>query len=591
MIFYSTSRTVSERDAMSKKPIPRLVELRRDRFYSLVFLSVAAALPCTGHAETIPDAGSLRQQIEQQRELHLPPAVRPERVAPPPEIKAPGGITLQVKEFRIVGNQLLSTEQLAPALADFIGRELDFAGLQRAADAVAANYRHAGWIVRVYLPEQDISTGVIALQVVEARYAGLRFEGAQPKQVTRTEIEAWFKAHQIEGEPLNANALDRALLLVDDLPGVSLAGTLAPGSADGETALVLQTTDEAFVYGDVGLDNIGARSTGSQRVTANVNINSPGGRGELISLNILHTQGSDYSRFSFTVPDGYDGLRLGVNTSTMSYKVVDGPSSITSLQVQGHSSSIGLEWSYPLVRTRLQNLYFSGGLDNKEFQSHNININPSDPTSYSNYESDSLRLGLSGNLFDDWGGGGANSASLQILQGHLTNMQAHNLLNTIGRDYNKINYSLSRQQTLTTDHSLYVSLSGQHATQVLDTSEKFYIGGTQTVRAYPVSELGGERGQVLSGEWRWRLDTSWMLSAFIDYGRIVSLATTSSESTSAMTLRGHGLSLSWQGPKGVSSKFIWAYRDGHNPKPTSSGTDGDGTLKLDRIWFMTNMVF
>lgn len=561
------------------------------QFHPLVYLSIAALLPSVVYAQAVPDAGSLRQQIEQQRELHLPPPTRPERVAPPAEIKAPVGITLQVKEFRLVGNQLLSTEQLGSALAEFTERELDFAGLQRAADAVAASYREAGWIARVYLPEQDISTGVITLQVVEARYAGLRFEGAQPVLVTRAEIEAWFKAHQTEGAPLNANALDRALLLVDDLPGVSLAGTLAPGAVDGETALVLQTTDETFVYGDVGLDNMGARSTGSQRVTANININSPGGRGELISMNLLHTQGSDYGRFSFTVPDGYDGLRLGVNTSAMSYRVIDGPSSITSLQVQGHSSSMGLEWSYPLLRTRLHNLYFSGGLDNKAFQSHNKNTDTTDPKSYSNYESDSLRLGLSGNLFDDWGSGGASSASLQMLRGRLTNMQAHNLLDTIGRDYNKINYSLSRQQTLTSDHSLYVNLSGQHATQVLDTSEKFYIGGAQTVRAYPVSELGGESGQVLSGEWRWRLDTAWMLTTFVDYGRVVSLPTTSSENTTAMTLRGHGLSLSWQGPKGISSKLTWAYREGHNPKPTSSGDDGDGTLKLNRIWFMTNMVF
>ena len=542
-------------------------------------------------AQAVPDAGSIRQQIEQQRELHLPQAVRPERATPPPESKATVGATLHVKEFRIIGNELLRSEQLTPVLSDFINRKLDFAGLQRAADAVAANYREAGWIARVYLPEQDISSGVITLQVVEARYAGLRFEGAQPSQVTRTEIEQWFKTHQTEGTFLNANALDRALLLVDDLPGVSVAGTLVPGTSDGETALVLQATDETFTYGDINLDNTGARSTGSQRLSANLNINSPGGRGELISLSMLHTQGSDYSRISFTVPDGYNGLRLGVNTSSMSYKVIGGPSSITDLQIEGNSSSVGLEWSYPLVRTRLHNLYFSGGLDNKSFKSNNKNTITSDPRSYSNYESDSLHLGLSGNSFDNLNGGGVSSASVQVLRGRLTSMQAHNLLGAIEPDYNKLNYSLSRQQTLTTNHSLLLSLTGQHATQILDSSEKFYIGGAQTVRAYPLSELGGERGNVLSGEWRWRLDPTWMLSAFVDYGRVVALPTSSAETTTAMTLRGHGLSMGWQGPNGISAKLTWAYRDGHNPKPTSTGSDSDGTLKLDRFWFTTSMVF
>lgn len=542
-------------------------------------------------AQALPDAGSLRQQIEQKRELNLPQAVRPERPAPPAESKALVGITLQVKEFRIIGNELLSTEQLIPALADFKDRELDFAGLQRAADAVAASYREAGWIARVYLPEQDISSGVITLQVVEARYAGLQFEGAQPTQVTRAEIEQWFKTHQAEGAFLNASALDRALLLVDDLPGVSVAGTLAPGTADGETALVLQTTDETFIYGDIGLDNTGARSTGSQRLSANMNINSPGGRGELLSISLLHTQGSDYSRIGFTVPAGYNGLRLGVNTSAMRYRVIGGPSSITSLQIEGHSDSVGLEWSYPMVRTRLHNLYFSGGLDNKTFQSYSKNTDTSDPKSYSNYESDSLRLGFSANSFDNLGGGGASSASVQVLKGRLANIQAHNLLGTIEPDYKKLNYSLSRQQALTANHSLLVTLSGQHATQVLDSSEKFYIGGAQTVRAYPLSELGGERGHTMSSEWRWRLDTAWMLSAFVDYGRVVSLPTSSSETTTALTLQGHGLSVGWQGPMGISSKLTWAYRNGHNPKATSTATDGDGTLRMDRFWFTTSIVF
>ena len=94
-------------------------------------------------------------------------------------------------------------------------------------------------------------------------------------------------------------------------------------------------------------DNTGARATGSQRLTVNLNINSPGGRGELISLTGLHTQGSDYGRVAVTVPVGYDGLRLGGNLSSMLYKVVEGPGVGTSAQVKGRSGSMGLDLIYP----------------------------------------------------------------------------------------------------------------------------------------------------------------------------------------------------------------------------------------------------
>jgi hemolysin activation/secretion protein len=556
-------------------------------FYRQLLYTALLVLPLSipiAYAQSTPDAGSLRQQIEQTREFQVPPAVRPPKVLPPPEIKARDGTSVKVRTIRFAGNNLLSEQDLAPAVADFLSRELDFAGLQRIADAVAAAYREAGWMVRAYLPEQDISEGVVTVQVIEARFAGVKFEGDPASLVKNSEIQAYVQANQIEGHALRADAMDRALLLVDDLPGVSVAGTLAPGQSDGETVLILQTTDEPRVYGDVGLDNTGSRATGSNRLMVNLNVNSPGGRGELLSLTGLHTQGSDYGRVGFTVPDRYNGMRLGVSLSSMNYKVTDGPG--LAAEVRGSSSSMGADMNYPLVRSRMLNVYGSVGLENKRFFNQDTSAVRSD------YESYSLRAGLSGNRFDDWFGGGANSASLQILWGRLSNVLQHPLLGTIDNVYRKVNYSFSRQQNLEDSHSLLISLQGQQATQVLDSSEKFYIGGSQSVRAFPVSELGGERGQLLSAEWRWRLEAAWTLTAFVDHGRVVALPATTSDQTTTLNLRGYGLSATWQAPMGVVTKLTWSRRDGSNPKANvNTGADGDGTLKLNRLWLTANVAF
>ena len=555
----------------------------------LVF-TIVTAVHTYASAQTLPDAGSIRQQIELNREQRLPQAVRPTPVTPPPEIQPRAGVTVNVKSFQLLGHRLLSTEELMPALAEFVGRTLDFAGLQRATDAVAAAYRESGWLARVYLPEQDISEGTITLQVVEARFAGLRLEGEPSKRILVSDIQAFFEEQQKTGEPLNTLALDRALLLADDLPGISVAGTLVPGQAEGETGLAIQTSDEALIYGDVTLDNTGARSTGSNRVMLNMNISSPGEHGELINLTALRTQGSAYVRLGLTVPVGYNGLRFGVNGSTMNYKVIEGSSSLLSLNVQGSSDSMGLDWSFPVVRQRMRNLYFSGGLDNKRFYNDSIN-KTSDTNSYSDYDLFSLRLGFSGNVFDDLGGGGANSASLQLMRGQLDRVKAHTQIDTLVRDYLKLNYSLSRQQSLTADHSLLLNLQGQYARQLLDSSEKFYVGGASTVRAYPSSELGGERGQLLTGEWRWRLHAAWVLSGFMDQAWVTTLPTTAADPSTLLSLRGYGLSAAWQGPMGLNAKLTWSKREGENPKPTSTGTDGDGTLQINRIWFTVGLAF
>ncbi len=560
-------------------------------FHTFWPLPIALSLSVSSWAQTSPDAGSLRQQIEQQRTLPLP-AARPQSTPLPPEIKPTEGTTITAKAFRLVGNTLLSKEQLAPALAPFVGQALDFAGLQRTADAIAATYREAGWIVRAYLPEQDISEGTISLQIIEAQFAGLRFEGEPSQRVMREHLQSFFTGRQAQGQALNARALDRALLLADDLPGISVAGTLVPGAADAETALVLQTTDESFFFGDVGVDNTGARATGSNRLTANLNINSPGSRGELLSLSGLHTQGSNYGRVALTVPEGHNGLRLSFSASSMNYKVIEGDAGIRAIDIKGKSSSLGLDSNFPLIRERLHNLYLSGGLESKGFHSED-NRKSSDPESYSDYESSSLRLGLSGNRFDNLWGGGANSGSLQMQWGRLGSMQAHKQINDIDRSYHKLSYSLSRQQNLTTDHSLLISLQGQHATQMLDSSEKFYIGGVNSVRAYPASEQGGDRGQVLTAEWRWRFDSSLVLTAFTDSGRVVTL-TTASLAQQTVSLSGRGLSLNWQGPAGISTRLTWAHRNGNNPKPLNDKgnvSDGDGTLKRNRIWFTASVPF
>lgn len=550
--------------------------------HRLALLTTFLGCPVGSHTQTLPDAGSVRQQIEQQRSAPLPRAMAPtQATAPTP---TPGGLVVPVQAFQLTGNTLLSSEQLAPTLSAYIGKELDFAGLQHAADAVAAAYRQAGWMARVYMPEQDVSTGTVTLQVVEARFAGLRLEGQVSQRIQSGEIEAYFLSRQTVGQPLNADALDRALLLADDLPGISVAGTLEPGSNDGETALVLQTTDEPFMYGDIGLDNTGARSTGSQRVTANLNVNSPWQRGDLLSLNLLHTQGSDYGRIALTFPYGHDGLRWGLSASSMHYRIIDGLSAGTMSPIQGRSGSLGLDWNYPLRRSRELNLYFSGGLDDKTFYTEDTQVR-------ADYTSRSVRMGLSGNHFDGLGGGGVNSASLQWTKGQLADMRAHTLIDTIDRGYQKLNYSLTRLQTLMPNHSLLLSLQGQHATQVLDTSEKFYIGGGQSVRAYPTSELGGERGQMLSAEWRWNLASDLVLSAFADMGRVVSLPTALSDTSHTWQLSGHGLSLSWQSPLGLATKLVWAHRNGVNPHPSATGTDGDGTLQLNRLWLTASWPF
>jgi len=554
--------------------------------FAVLLLGAGVSAQKTAQAQAVPDAGAVRQQIEQQRDVAGPRTTMPS-ILPglKPAVGASAdGLRIQVRSFRVAGNTLLRTSEIEPVFSNFINRELNFSQLQQVADAVAARYREAGWLVQAYLPEQDVSEGVITVQVVEARFAGLRLEGGEPRRVRRSELEAFFSAAQQTGKPLNVDKLDRALLIADDLPGVSLAGTLAPGAVDGETSLVLRATDEAPYFGEISLDNMGSRATGSERVTATLNINSPSEQGELISITAMRSEGLVFGRAAFTAPAGYDGLRLGLNASSLEYRVVSGPGAGSAVQINGRSGSMGLDVNYPLLRARAQNVYLQAGLDNKTFFTIDSRVR-------SDYATNSIRLGVSANLFDDWAGGGANSASLQWTAGQLADMQAHSLLDSIDRSYHKWNFTFTRQQTVSRNHTVALVIQGQQAGQLLDSSERFYIGGAQSVRAYPASELGGDRGRMASVEWRWRANEQWVGGPFIDHGRVVSFPTIAGEQRTDLELQGFGANLTWYGPKGLVAKLTWSRRDGKNPRPTATGTDSDGTLKLDRFWLATSVQF
>ena len=125
-----------------------------------------------------PDAGSLSQRIERERSQALPNKAVSVPLAALPPAQPLNGLSVTAREFRFAGNTLLSDEQLRPTLQRFLNHPLDFTQLQAAAAAVAERYRDAGWVVRCYLPAQDIKDGVVTLQIVEARFGRTRVEGA-----------------------------------------------------------------------------------------------------------------------------------------------------------------------------------------------------------------------------------------------------------------------------------------------------------------------------------------------------------------------------------------------------------------------------
>ena len=164
--------------------------------------------------------------------------------------------------------------------------------------------------------------------------------------------------------------------------------------------------------------------------------------------------------------------------------------------------------------------------------------------------------------------------------------------------YSKVRYALSRQQQVSADLSLYGSLSGQWAGKNLDSSEKFYLGGSSGVRAYPSNEGGGSQGQLLNVELRWQLPEGMNLTGFYDHGRVTQNVMNDFAGAPALNrfaLKGAGVSMGWRHGSGVSLQATYARRLGSNPNAITTdvnrGADQDGTLHRNRFWLTASVAF
>jgi len=546
------------------------------------------------------NAGSLRQQIERDQTFKLPKISAPtEAEKKPLKAQETKGPKIAVKQFVFKGNTLLSSAQLEAAVASFRGESLSFAQLEQAVAEVAQAYRSQGWTVRAYLPEQDIVDGVVTVNLVEAVFGKVSLDGALPPGLNPARLIQIVLSEQTTGTFLRSSAVERALLIADDISGVAVTGGLQEGLRDGETDVVLKALEKPWLETNFSYDNTGSESTGIERTSLGFTGNSWLLAGDVFSTQLVGSAGTQYARLSESIPIGYTGLRVGVNVSGMAYRVLS--LGADGFDVTGQSESFGLESSYPLVRSRLSNLYLNLAVDNKIFRNYGSNKRNQD------YSIRSTALGMSGNLFDNFGGGGFNNASLTLTHGTVNMDGSASFIENpesfpegkVGF-FRKLRYALSRQQTLTDKVAFYLALSGQSALTDLDSSEKFYLGGSSGVRAYPGSEGGGVKGYMANAELRWQVASGYSATMFYDYGQVLAdplfHTRDNQEVINEYALKGGGLAFSRQFDNGFTFKVTWARRAEDNPNPRTDTTtlqikDQSGTLVRDRVWLSLSASF
>lgn len=168
-------------------------------------------------------------------------------------VRAQDAVRFDIFEFRVEGNSLMKQEAIERAIMGSLGESKTFADVQAARAALEKTYHDAGYLsVLVRIPEQQVQSGVVVLQVTEVEVGRLRVVGSKYNlpSALRERLESVS-----EGQVPNFAVLQQNLGAINKGSDLKVAPVLKPGAEPGTLDIQLEVEDQVPFHGSVEINN------------------------------------------------------------------------------------------------------------------------------------------------------------------------------------------------------------------------------------------------------------------------------------------------------------------------------------------------
>lgn len=426
----------------------------------------------------------------------------PEKSAVPRAVEE---LVFEIKGVKVSGNTLFSQTQIDAIFAPAIGPAVTLEVLRNAAEALETRFREKGFfLTRVFVPPQQVKDGVFEVQVIEGYLSAVYVDGA-PNDKLRQRIEA-ITGPLLNKRPIDLATIERALLLINDLPGVIGTSLLRQGADLGASEIVVtvaQLPDSHLVT----FNNTGSRTVGPITLGVNSTFFNPFKRAG--SLNVGVTAGGDLENIDeLQAVTARYSMPIGTNGAIFSFgglasNAIPG-GTIRDLGIRALSQSVSPRLRLPLLRTRPNSVYLDLGLAvNRSRTILAGQVLSFDKTTVAEASVSWAQNG--------WGNGTTNASiglfhSLPILD-HTKVSAETTGTNVKDEDFFKVNFSLNRiQQTLIKGMSILGQVQGQWTDDRLPTGEYVAFGGVGIARGFDGGASAGDKG--IGGLLELRYDSS-----------------------------------------------------------------------------------
>lgn len=516
-----------------------------------------------------------------EADVARPPATLP---ANAPEGADQAFFTL--KSIRLEGMTAYPEKKLARVYAADIGRSISVARLFEILNAVQKRYLDDGYtLTRVLLPTQDISGGDVVFQVIEGYAAQVLIDGVDAENPLLVDVAARLAGMR----PLNTKALERQLLILNDLPGLNVSAIMGvpegPSRQPGAIRLILKQNPEATRAFGLSVNNHGSRYSGPYQATGTARqVGVVGAYDELAVTLAAAIPFSEmrYGGLRYTTPVfGASGTLLSVEGALGATRPGE---DLRTLDVKGKSKSLKASLTYPLIRLRDATLRLNGF-----FEARNAETDLSGDRLYD----DRLRVagaGLTYNFADRFYG--LNALEMTYSKGFdilgVRESGSVDLSRSAGQtDFRKAFASLGRLQSLPRNFEVLGMVQGQYAWDPLLASEEFGFGGGQVGRGYDPSELTGDRGVSGTLELRhnallWDDRVALQTYGFLDAGKVWNIDPGAAGRDSAVSTGGGirlGLPSGWSADVNASVPLT---RDAEKPPKYANGQSPRFLLSLQK---------
>ena len=527
---------------------------------------------------TRPDLPTLPTTPPETPTPILPTTPTPETPSTPPEL----GVKVRVEQVEVLGSTVFSPAELEAAVAEFIGKEATFEELLEIRTVITQLYTNNGYTTSgAFLPPQDLTDGVVIVQVVEGTIEEIEIEGLKRLNEGYVRSRLGLAAQP----PINLHHLEEALQLLQLNPLLdNVQAELSAGTAPGLSVLTVKLTEASPWMGELGLDNHNSPSIGSIGGTLALAHNNVLGFGDRFSAEYSVTTGLDNYDLSYEIPlNPHDGT-LNLSYTNSSSEIVEEP--FSQFDINSRSYTLSFAFRQPFIRTPTTELAFGLSFDLRQSQTFLLE---DIPFSFSLGPDDGKSRVSVLRFSQDWinreprrvlAARSQFSFGLDIFDPTINDTSVDGLFTSWLGQFQWV-------EALGSDTILIGRIGAQFSLDPILPLEQFSIGGVDTVRGYRQNQQVADNGIAASLELRYPLISNpdgigtIQITPFFDVGRVwnnerdtsISIGTSSSA-----TLASIGLGLRWQIDSSFSARVDWGI-------PLISVDDEGDSLQDDGISF------